>query len=403
MDGDRLQVDYVPSGYTRDSAASGAGATTDLAAHLGGIDTALATAQYPHRNLIQNGQMTVCQRATSTSFGTGGGTAYYAADQFHLRNYTWSAGSNITISQDTSVFPTGFRNSLKVATGATGLTFASGGILGISHKVEGYNIAHAYSSTLSLTFWVRSSVTGTYSVSFTNKDVYITTVDRIYVASYTINAANTWEQKTITVDMAAATASGTWNTTNGIGLHIEWGLGSHTDRRTDAYNADWTNWSGSSVGWQRTTQTQWATNANATFYLTGVQLEVGTVTTPFEIIPFGDELRRCQRYYEHHLFQAIALVGFGQAFNTTVASFYFPLMVEKRALPLMTCTAGNAFRAWNAAGNGASDGALSPYQNNTLSSLSMTFTAVSSIFIAGNVAGIHINVGSAFIAASAEL
>jgi hypothetical protein len=293
--------------------------------------TELAGAPFA-RNLIQNGAMTVCQRATSTSFGTGGGTAYYASDRFHLRNFTWSAGSNITISQDSSVYPTGFRNSLKVATGATGLTFASGGVLGISHKIEGYDIARAYSSTMTLSFWVRSSVTGTYSISFTNKDVDIATVDRIYVAAYTISVANTWEQKTISIDMASATASGTWDATNGIGLHIEWGLGSNADRRTDAYNSGFTNWSGSSIGWQRTTQTQWATNSNATFYLTGVQLETGSVATPFEFLPYGEDLRRCQRYfYRWTINTTYGIFAFGRNDTTTQSQFVLQAPVPFRA------------------------------------------------------------------------
>jgi hypothetical protein len=248
------------------------------------------------RNRITNGNMRVSQRGTSFSFPAGGGTNYYPVDRFHIKDYTWSSGSNITVSNDTTVYPSSFTNSLKVATGATGLTFASGGWLGITQKIEGYNISDLYNKSITLSFWVRSSVTGTYSVSFTNTDVGVVTPDRAYVAAYTINAANTWEFKTITTSLATATASGTWNTTTGIGLHVEWGLGSNANRRTDTYNSDWTNWS--SIGWQRTTQTQWASTANATFYITGVQLEAGPVATPFEFEPFETTLRKCQRYFE---------------------------------------------------------------------------------------------------------
>lgn len=232
-----------------------------------------------NRNVIINGAMRIAQRNVSTSFGTGGGGQHFGADRFFTADYTWSAGSNITVSQDSSIIPTGqgFNYSYKIATGATGLTFASGGWLDIEHVIEGYNIASFYNKSLTLSFWVRSSVTGTYSLTFGSKNPNSnwTTNDRIYVAAYTILAADTWEKKTITIDMSAATSAGIWDTTNGKGLGIAWGLGSHSNRRTDQYNSGWSNWSNSFVGWQRTTQTQWATNANATFYLTGVQLEQG--------------------------------------------------------------------------------------------------------------------------------
>lgn len=249
------------------------------------------------RNVITNGAMKVAQYGTSFSYASGGGARYYPADRFNVENYIWSAGSNPTVSNDTTVYPTGgFRNSIKYQVGATGLTFSAGGWQSIMHRVEGHNIAHLYGGQVTLSFWVRSSVTGTYGVTFANDWWGTGSPTRMYIAEYTINVANTWEKKTITTNLATATASGTWNSTNGLGLLVEWGLGSNADRRGSAYTSGWTNFSSYQV--QSNNQVQLASTANATFYLTGVQLEAGSVATPFEFEPFETTLRKCQRYYE---------------------------------------------------------------------------------------------------------
>jgi hypothetical protein len=262
----------------------------------GGANRWMQAVLKPNRNLMINGAATVAQRATSTSFASGGGAKYYSADRFETQNYVWSAGSNPTISQDTSVYPTGFRTSMKYLVGATGLTFSSGGFQSIAQKIEGYNIAPAYSKSITLSFWVRSSLTGTYSVFFTNTEWGAVAPTRAYVAEYTISAANTWEYKTITTDMATATGSGTWSTTNTVGLCVEWGLGSHADRKGSTYTSGWSNWSAYSV--QSNNQAQLASTANATFYLSGVQVEIGTAPSEYEFEPFETTLRKCQRYYQ---------------------------------------------------------------------------------------------------------
>jgi hypothetical protein len=247
------------------------------------------------RNLIVNGAMTVTQRGTSFTYGTGGGTLYFPADRFYNHDYLWSAGSNITVSNDTTVVPTGFTNSIKYATGATGLTLGADASQFFRTSVEGYNIAPHYKKTLTLSFWVRSSVTGTYCLFLANGNWGVSTATRALQQEYTINAANTWEKKTINIDMNTATSSGTWNTTNGIGFDIHWVLGAGTNRTGNAYKSGWTNYS--ALNFNTSTAVNFATNANATFYLTGVQLEAGPIATPFEFEPFETTLRKCQRYY----------------------------------------------------------------------------------------------------------
>jgi microcystin-dependent protein len=297
-----------------------------------------------NRNVITNGAMRVAQYGTSFSYASGGGTRYYPADRFNIENYVWSAGSNPTISNDTTVYPSGgFRNSIKYQVGATGLTFSSGGWQSIMHRVEGYNIAHLYSSTVTLSFWVRSSVTGTYGVTFANDWWGTGSPTRMYIAEYTINAANTWEKKTITTSLATATASGTWNSTNGLGLLVEWGLGSNADRRGSTYTSGWTNFSAYNV--QSNNQTQLASTANATFYLAGVQLEAGSTATPFEFEPYETTLRKCQRYYQKtDYFQGIA----GNAGNLVVV---VPAFFEMRT----TITPTIAGTTWDISDNYVAD------------------------------------------------
>jgi hypothetical protein len=250
---------------------------------------------YSFKNRIINGAMVMAQRGTSFSFGSAGGTPYYAADRFLSQDYTWSAGSNITISNDTTIFPTGFTNSYKWANGATPLTFNSGGYQWISQAIEGYNVADLYSSNVTLSFWARSSTAGTYSVSFTNgRGSY----ERFLTKNYTINSANTWEYKTITIDLSAGISSGTWNKTNGEGLSISWILGAHANRTSNVGLDSWANGSGGTIGFNSNSSVNLATIANQTFYLTGVQLESGTTATNFDFRSYGTELALCQRYYQ---------------------------------------------------------------------------------------------------------
>jgi hypothetical protein len=159
----------------------------------------------------------------------------------------------------------------------------------IRQYVEGFNFANlgfgtATAQNFTLSFWVRSSVTGTYGVSFANS-----VPDRCYVATYSITVANTWEFKTITV---VGDTTGTWVPDAGLGLRIFWDMGSGTSRSIAASSA----W-GSSYGTGLTGGVKIAANTGATFYITGVQLEAGSTASSFAHENYGDTLRKCQRYY----------------------------------------------------------------------------------------------------------
>jgi hypothetical protein len=175
---------------------------------------------------------------------------------------------------------------------------------------------------------VRSSVTGTYSVALHNS-----ASDRSYVTTYTINSANTWEQKTATI---AGDTSGTWLTTNGVGITAYFALGmgsTYGGATAGVWNA--------SLKLAATGQTQWVSTSAATFYITGVQLEKGSTATSFDYRPYGTELALCQRYYQ--LANICGLTGGVNTSTFWTANYYPP--VYFRAIP--TATAGSATRITN--------------------------------------------------------
>jgi hypothetical protein len=204
----------------------------------------------------------------------------------------WSVGmsqaSKMTIQQSSTV-PSGFSKSLSV-TVASAYTPSASEWFGFFQKIEGFNSADfgfgaAGASTVTISFWVRSSIAGSYGFSLSNASQ-----NRSYPVLYTINSANTFEYKTITIP---GDTSGTWvGATNGIGMLCIWSLGAGSTYQQTA-NA----W-GTGLGLGTTGQTNWITNAGATFFITGVQLEKGSTATSFDYRPFGTEVSLCQRYYE---------------------------------------------------------------------------------------------------------
>ena len=285
------------------------------------------------KNRLINGDMRVNQRGASVNVASGGGTTYSSCDRFTLVNYFGSGWINTEQSTDV---PSGFTNSLKLTVGAAPpLSGSTGYIVDIVQCVEGNNIADLYGSNVTLSFWVKSSVTGTYSVTFQNTTpTGNDSSTRLYIAEYTISSANTWEKKTITVNLATGNASGTWNKTNGAGLSVCWNLGAESNRKGNTYLNTWGTM-GSTPNIQSSSQVQWATNAGATFFITGAQLEKGSTASSFEYRPYGEELALCQRYYtQFNSFTLEAYQGAGgyvRALNTIV-----PLPVEMRATPTRT-------------------------------------------------------------------
>ena len=234
------------------------------------------------KNRIINGNMVVDQRNAGASISLGS-SPLYAVDRFESRV---AQGSGHT-GQRVSTAPVGFNNSLKITIG-TGGTPTAGQNTFINQQIEGFNFADlgwgtANAQTITVSFMVYSSLTGTFAYSIANN-----ALNRSYVATYSIPVANTWTAISLTIP---GDTSGTWvGATNGIGSYNFWDLGSGSDKN------------GTAGAWQAVWYTKTSATVNvagtsgATFYITGVQLERGSNATSFEFIDYGRQLIQCQRY-----------------------------------------------------------------------------------------------------------
>jgi len=237
------------------------------------------------RNLIQNGSFIIDQRSSGSA--TTDNTNFNTVDRW--KTYQITATSN---SQAVSDVPGGygFTKSLKTTVTATG-TLGTSGLYGIWQVIEGYNFSvleYGTSSarTSTISFWVKGSVTGTYGASIQRSNA----LDRQYGFTYTINSANTWEYKTVTIP---GDTGGTWPTDNTAGATLMFMLGAGSSRIISTPEQ----WQAVSLALQPTGTVNLTGTLNATFQITGVQWEVGE-PTPFEHRSYGEELSACQRYYQ---------------------------------------------------------------------------------------------------------
>ena len=276
-------------------------------------DNVTSSGLYGFKNRIINGAMVIDQRNAGASVTANDGI--FGADRFKISTgYT----SKATIQQSTTV-PSGFKNSILITSSAATST-AAGDYMTLIQPIEGLNVSDlgwgaAGAATVTLSFWVQSSLTGTFGGSINNSGNA-----RSYVFSYTISAANTWEQKTVTI---AGDTSGTWLTTNGIGIVVRFSI---------AMGSTYTNTAGAwySGDYEGATGQVNVLNTNgATFYITGVQLEKGSTATSFDYRPYTTEVQLCQRYYEE------LEVLFSTASWAAIANQAF-WKVTKRATPTLT-------------------------------------------------------------------
>jgi len=279
---------------------------------------------FGYRNRIINGGMVIDQRNAGAAVTINNTAALqYSVDRFY--GYGQTSDGVFTLQQNSSV-PTGqgFTYSLKATVTTADASIGATQIYQIGQRIEGYNVADfglgtASAATFTFSFWTRSSLTGTFGGALQNGGQ-----NRSYPFSYTISVADTWEKKTITL---TGDTSGTWLTTNGTGLELIWGLGVGSTYLGTA-NA----WSGSYLSGV-TGQTQVISTINATFYITGVQLEKGSTATSFDFRPYGTEFMLCQRYYQTGF---LAMSGY----NITGGSVggIAPFAVTMRATPTVTYT-----------------------------------------------------------------
>jgi hypothetical protein len=280
-----------------------------------------------NRNRIINGDMRIDQRNAGASVTIEAGANIYVLDRWYGYG---NAASKFSVQQNAGAItpPVGFSSYLGV-TSLTAYSVPAGEQYVITHKVEGFNAADfsfggASAKTVTLSFWVRSSLTGTHSGSIINGGY-----TRSYPYSYTISSANTWEYKTIVI---AGDTTGTWLGDNTIGISVSFNLGAGS-----TYSGTAGAWA--TANYSATTgATSVVGTSGATFYITGVQLESGSVATPFERRSYGAELALCERYFE--------VCSGGSFVNSSVSGSFWGSVcnfrVKKRALPTVTYFANNS-------------------------------------------------------------
>ena len=273
------------------------------------------------RNLIINGDMTIDQR-NGGSATTPSSDRTYTLDRWLAR---MSSGSKYSVQQVTDA-PSGYYNSLKV-TSAAATTVGTNDYYQLNTPLEGYSVTQldlglSTAKKLTLSFWVKSSLTGTFGGAYSNN-----AGNRFYAWTYTILSANTWEHKTVTVD---GVTDGSWERTTGAGLWVYWTLGAGSGQQGTA--GSW----GTTFKRGPTGATNVVATNGATWQITGVQLEVGPQSTPFEHEPAGVTLSKCERY-----FYKLPISSFGPFFCNYVSShrfahIWFP--VRMRTTPTSTTT-----------------------------------------------------------------
>ena len=315
--------------------------TVDGTSTLTGNVTAtgtLAASNFSGRNKIRNGAMLVNQRNLTDRTSSG----------YMLDGWAHNEGTGGTADQVfSSDAPAGFSKSLKIDVTGADASLASGENLHVYQNIEGQDCVDlcfgtAAAKTVTLSFWVMSNKTGTYSIVLENS-----AANRSYVQDYTISVASTWEKKSITI---AGDTSGTWLTTNGIGLRVRFGLASGSTYTTGTVGS----WAAADmVG--STNMVNLMDDAANNWWLTGVQLEVGPTSTEFEHKLHGEELARLQRYYYVLVSDNNDAIGVGGWYSGSLFTTHVTFPSTMRSAPTLEKNTGtDMFRVWSS--NGYQDG-----------------------------------------------
>jgi len=291
-----------------------------------------ANLDFGMRNRIINGAMVIDQRNAGASFTPTAGS--YSLDRWQ---FSLTQSSKFTTQQNAGsvTSPAGFRNYLGI-TSSSSYSVTSSDFFSLNQAIEGFNVADlgfgtANARPITISFWVRSSLTGTFAGVIGNGDN-----NRSYPFTFTINSANTWEYETITIP---GDTSGTWLTTNGIGMYLRINLGTGSTNSGTAGA-----WVGGGLITSVTGAVSLVGTNGATLYITGVQLEEGSVATAFEYRQTGTELSLCQRYFE-----AVVAAGNNSGIcsissdSTTTGRAVYAFKTTKRVAPSVTFTAATNF------------------------------------------------------------
>jgi hypothetical protein len=347
------------------------------------------------KNRIINGAMVVDQRnAGAVKYGQNQASSVYTVDRWQL--YHDNSSANLQVQQS-STAPPGFNNSACITIN-TGSATAANNECQFRHGIEGYNMADlkwgtADAVNATISFWIRSSLTGTFSLGFQNAGT-----TSVYVTTYTINQANTWEYKTITIP---GPTSGTFEKTTSSGVYVIFDAGGGSNFNTTANT--WTTGNKYSVAGT----TKLMATTGATMFITGVQLEKGSQASSFEWRPFGTEFDLCRRYcevfrydVEGGIHQGLAQVDGSQRPETNL--FYY----TKRAAPTITSYNMTGQSLFNNMNNGqvTVNSEVSTYVGTGIRGTNL-FWGTGGTCAPGTLSGIGyiILVGTAYIVVSAEL
>ena len=323
-----LATDEVLTANINDDAVTTAKVLDDAVTTAKVLDDAVTAAKLAdsaylaNRNIVINGAMQVAQRSASLASVTTGG--YKTLDRWKLG---YETAGTWTLSRD-SESPDGFGNSFKFDCTTANASLSSNSFLAFSQQFEGQDLQQlkkgtASAESVTLSFWVRSTLTGTHIVELYDQDN-----NRQISGSYTISVADTWEKKSITY---AGDTTGAFDDDNAKSLFVQFWLAAGTDYSSGTLNTSWA----SATGVNRAVgQVNTASSTSNNFYITGIQLEVGSTATPFEHKTYADELRACQRYFEKQV-SGSAYGEFGNGYAESASQSYINVKfaVEKRANP----------------------------------------------------------------------
>ena len=322
-----IKVTNIEHGSTTDG-----GIQLDSSGHVTVDGQQMPTAgALSNRNLIINGAMQVAQRGTSETGVTGDG--YHTVDRARI---DLSSLGTYTVTQSTDA-PEGFSNSFKLECTTAQSSPAAGAYFVYQQRIEGQNLQMIKKGTsnaqqLTVSFWVKSDKTGTYILGLNDRDN-----DRVNSKSYTISSADTWEYKTLTYE---ADTTGTFNNDNAESLRLDFWLASGSNFNSGTLSTGWETFTNANravgnVNLSDTVGNDWS--------ITGLQLEVGEKATPFEHRSYGDELARCQRYFQRISGDndAYTYPSKGQGSGSVDATI--PLCVPLRASPTMNAIDSRTF------------------------------------------------------------
>ena len=362
--------------------------------NLSGYQTK-ALNQFPYRNLVINGDMQIAQRGTSVASITG--TGYNTNDRWRMDLGTIGTWTN-SVENDAPT-GSGFRKSFKVLCTTADASPASGDFFAVAQDLEGQNVqaikkGSSAAEQLTISFWVKANVTGTYVVELYDNDN-----TRHTAKQYTVSASATWEYKTITF---AADTTGVLDNDNASSFRVSFMLGQGSSFTSGTLPTSWASVTNANraVG-----QVNLASATNNYWQVTGVQLEVGAVATPFEFLPAQQELAQCQRYYYRiqasaaTMYPSIATAAVSQTTTNVIGSIQNP--VSMRDVPSSLEWSTLAYQRWDGTMFAVSNVGIDANTDTPLGFMANWTVAATSASTAGRILGN--NSASSYFAVNAEL